>query len=49
MFLEFANFMNENNIDHIKVVLPQANGQVVRVNRTLAAWSKYLCDVEYSE
>jgi len=37
--LEFAKFLLENNIEHVKVATasPQANGQVERVNRTVKA------------
>lgn len=45
---EFADFLNEYSVVHVKVATgsPQANGQVERVNRTLAPMLEKLSDNE---
>ena len=57
---EFENFLNENNVKHIKIATasPQANGQVERYNRILTPmlgklfngkeWHKSLGEIEFA-
>lgn len=54
---DFAVFLSERNITHVNVAvhLPQANGQVERMNRTLtgmlvnhADWVKQLGKIEFA-